>query len=69
MIDHWEGAQWVLASYLIGKSINPIIFRLAGITLPSSHHKELAEWLGEYLANILGTALLVAVLWWGGFWS
>lgn len=63
----WGGAQWVMACYLALRAIAPPVARGAGLSAPGKPPKPFAEWLGGYLAILLGLAFLVAILRWGGF--
>ncbi|TPJ86979.1 MULTISPECIES: hypothetical protein [unclassified Mesorhizobium] len=61
-MDIWHGAQWVLATYFaMMTAIN-----FFGVTLQKTSYPTRAGWLFGKLAT---RSALVAVLYWGGFWS
>lgn len=68
-IGNWEGAQWVLITFLVLKTINPVIFKMSGLKFANARQENIEEWLGRYLTNITSTTFLVTILYWGGFWE
>ena len=62
MMEHWGGAQWVLATLLAVSVFLPVSMKCAGF----SKRADWGTWYASALVSRLG---LIAILWWGGFWS
>jgi hypothetical protein len=61
-MEHWGGAQWVLATLMIMATLLPIGAKCAGISKRD-------DWLYWYVGQVLVRLGLVGILAWGGFWS
>ena len=64
MTATWGGAQWVLATFFVCLTVWPPLFRATGYS-----RKTLPEWTGWYLSELAQRGGLIALLWWGGFWT
>ena len=65
MTEHWGGAQWVLATWMVIFSVLPTMLRIAKPNPETSR----MEWCGAELSRWMQRLTLIAVLYWGGFWS
>lgn len=64
MTATWGGAQWVLATLMIIATVVPIAVRAAGLSRRSN-----TDFVAWYTSEFATRIALVAILWWGGFWS
>lgn len=65
----WGGAQWVLVTWLTLEVIVPPLLRF-GMMMDGSYRPKNsnAEFIGRRVADLTGKLVLVAILYWGGFW-
>jgi hypothetical protein len=68
MTETWEGAQWVLATGFVVATmfqtfIAPVIRKQIG------KWKGWFDFIGWWIAAIGGRLVIVAILYWGGFWT
>jgi hypothetical protein len=68
MTADWQGAQWVLATFLLGSVVLPPVIRYGLILNDYTPKTDWRTYLGSRVGDFLVKAALVAILFWGGFW-
>lgn len=63
IVEHWQGAQWVLVTIFVMMSC------INCLALPYQKGKDAAQKAGWLLAKFTERGWLIAILYWGGFWS
>ena len=64
-MQHWGGAQWVLATWMIVGLLCPPLVR--GARLHDA--RDTTSWQGFYASKVLDCCVLALILLWGGFWN
>jgi hypothetical protein len=68
MTETWEGAQWVLATYL-AMQVLMFTFASPALRMHIGQWKGWPDFIGWWLSKMISISCLVAILAWGGFWT